>query len=344
MTFRASSDIGSTDLRTPKKKAPSIVPAQNVKLAAIGMLGLIVITAGCAPKGDRLSPRRRLALDEESSSSLPDSFAIAGVRRDARGRYVVWSNSGSYMLLYDGGRRTALAREGYIDGVVGADFNRNGRVEAIAVTANGNRRVEFSDSGDVVGVQRLAVPAAPTQAALVDSEWWIGGVAKRGAFVVYRVSRAGHSAEVFRVEPGRGGRDTFPVAAHLSTAGAGALVALIRKPFTIWRVNPKGTVTVESEPLASAAVRKVLTGGGLDWWVSLRAIPLDAAVLQTLADLRSEHRVLVVVDNGGAIANATDLAAPIGFVDSDPVRHAVCAVRTLNVRELVCYRWQWNLR
>ena len=77
-------------------------------------------------------------------------------------------------------------------------------------------------------------------------------------------------------------------------------------------------------------------------WVSLAAIPIDRGFLQTLADVTSEMRVLILYDTPGVAVRSTRLDIPPGFVAAIPARRTRIAARTMNGLELVGYRWRWS--
>ena len=92
---------------------------------------------------------------------------------------------------------------------------------------------------------------------------------------------------------------------------------------------------------SAAALDPVLRDSALaEAWISLPTLPLDCGSLQTLAHRTSNQRLLILRDGAGRPLRTIALNAPIGFVQSDPPNATLVAVRTLDTREVVAYRWQ----
>lgn len=68
-------------------------------------------------------------------------------------------------------------------------------------------------------------------------------------------------------------------------------------------------------------------------------LSLDRGWIQTLADLRSDRRVIVVFDSTGAEVRRLEMDAPFGFVASSRDPQEVVALRALGKAELIFYRW-----
>jgi hypothetical protein len=70
-------------------------------------------------------------------------------------------------------------------------------------------------------------------------------------------------------------------------------------------------------------------------------VALDCALLVTLADLTSDHRVMVRYGVDGTVAQRTPVAAPIGLMARLPGEATVLAARRTGELELVWYDWHW---
>jgi hypothetical protein len=77
-------------------------------------------------------------------------------------------------------------------------------------------------------------------------------------------------------------------------------------------------------------------------WRALALLSLDRGWIQTLADLRSDRRVIVVFDNSGVEVRRLEMDAPFGFVASSHDSQEVVALRALGKAELIFYRWTWG--
>jgi hypothetical protein len=66
--------------------------------------------------------------------------------------------------------------------------------------------------------------------------------------------------------------------------------------------------------------------------------------LYELADLRSDHRKLLLISQHGSMVRETRFDVPMGFVSDEPDHSHLLAVRTLGQQELVAYQWHWGER
>jgi hypothetical protein len=64
--------------------------------------------------------------------------------------------------------------------------------------------------------------------------------------------------------------------------------------------------------------------------------------VQTLADVRSTHRVIRMVDGSGALVRNLPLDVAMGFTAADRSAQRLLAVRRADEQELVTYRWRWR--
>ncbi len=72
------------------------------------------------------------------------------------------------------------------------------------------------------------------------------------------------------------------------------------------------------------------------------ALLLDSGFVQTIADLRSDRRSLLLFGSDGRFIRSTQLDIPMAFVSADPMAHRLIALRDIDERELVEYRWRWH--
>ena len=81
--------------------------------------------------------------------------------------------------------------------------------------------------------------------------------------------------------------------------------------------------------------------GAAGLWYGLPILPLDTGYLRVFADLRSDHRRLQWLNTDGVHHLLMELDDPIGFLDSDPVRRRLLALRAGNPTSITVYEWRW---
>lgn len=77
-------------------------------------------------------------------------------------------------------------------------------------------------------------------------------------------------------------------------------------------------------------------------WVSLPVLRFGQGYLQVLADPGGDRRLLVSYDRSGRKMETRTLNAALGFLAVAARTRLAVAMRTLNHRELVVYRWAWT--
>ena len=113
------------------------------------------------------------------------------------------------------------------------------------------------------------------------------------------------------------------------------LLAASQAPFTVIRGTMASEVSaaVDSLPFSAGP-----TGAS---WRGLVVVPLDCGMLQTLADLASDQRLLVRYGPTGAVARVSPLEAPFGVAASQTEQRLLAAVRRTGGQEIVLYEWRW---
>lgn len=133
---------------------------------------------------------------------------------------------------------------------------------------------------------------------------------------------------------------TFQLTGHFTISGDLRLVSLAWPPFVTAVLDSEGQLvrmlkprhrayTIDSTSLRTSAM------------VALPAIALDVGFLQTLADLRSDHREIILYDKKGREVRRTSLESPFAYVARAAGAPLLVAVRRSEVVELVLYEWAW---
>lgn len=120
------------------------------------------------------------------------------------------------------------------------------------------------------------------------------------------------------------------------------MVAIARSPYSIWHESTATEGAAVIRPRDDRRIESVPVSENRASWYALRGVEIDSGSVHTLTDLASDSRVIFVVNHAGRILTVRKIAAPLGFVDGDLTAKRICAVRTLEVRELVCYNWRWT--
>ena len=286
-------------------------------------------------------PGTALALEQVTASVLP-GIPVTTIVNDGKGRFLAWSRTTGTIALFEGGVWRTQALPVDVRAVLGAGFDPDGKIQLVYEVTDfaSGRGTAYLGALDRLSEQTeipVTTPGRVVQAAMVDDNWYLAAIVESNALVVLRRSSSGEVREVWRIA-GKPGRAPAP-RWQMTPQGEGLLITRVDSPFTVQRIDSGGRLRTTATPVANQRVRAVLAGVTKGIWNSLPAVRLDDGYLQTLTDLRSENRVVVVAARDGNVLSVSPLKAPLGFVDSDTRARQVCAVRTLNVRELICYRW-----
>jgi hypothetical protein len=71
-------------------------------------------------------------------------------------------------------------------------------------------------------------------------------------------------------------------------------------------------------------------------------MPLDRGYIQTIADLRSDHRTLLLYAADGRFIRSSQLEVPMAVVSTDPQSERIIAVRDVGRQEVAVYKWRWR--
>lgn len=162
--------------------------------------------------------------------------------------------------------------------------------------------------------------------------WLVGGVDTAGSYRVQPLG--GEPWWIIRPDTVRGG--VLPPY-RLAPATAGVLLTEAEPPFRTWPVSAE-SVGAGFVPSGANYPRRE----GVQQWVSGPVVDLGEAMVQTLADLASDRRVMVVYDSRGREVSKTVIDVPMALVGITRDRRHVVAVRNLGEAEVVLYRWSWR--
>ncbi|WP_420441652.1 hypothetical protein [Candidatus Palauibacter sp.] len=276
-----------------------------------------------------------LELEEVRTHPVPPGVIVAGAALSEDGdRLLAWSVDVPSVLLYDGSgaEPRTLPAPGP---VVGGRFLSRNTAEMV-----------HSD-GTMSHVAWDAPPTLPEGApALAEARSAVRGWG--GWWLLVRSSSA-DGTELHFVPDGGMSDSTFVAPLWPSTdriflaiAGVDALVSFRDPPHTVWRIAMNGDV------VASMQLDQQSTGGEDSVlspnWLGLSALYLDPGVIQVIADVTTDRRLLVTYDTGGGVLSHRLVAAPFGFVATASQAPVMVALRTFEDSELVVYSWRWRVR
>jgi hypothetical protein len=267
------------------------------------------------------------------SVQLPSGFRAAGLAIAAHGHVIVWADSGGRLVLIDSSgaaRLHGLPAEGR---VIGARWVGNTELEVVTTT----QLLSLRSDGTVTATRALELPEGIAEAiAAVPCEavWCIGGADVDRSYWISVPGRGGPQRLLGVMNYEYAAR---PRALQLAVRWPWLYVTSARPPYSVVRVNAldgkrRALVPRYPEELTDA------TGGQPPEYRALRLVPFDGGFLQTWADLRSDTRVLVVLNDSLATVATRRIEAPLAFVAAGPDGQVVAAIRSLGAQELVLYR------
>jgi len=297
---------------------------------SVGALLGTLLTVGPLPA--QACGSERLALAEVGALPLPATFGIQGSAGDGRGAVALWSVAGELLSI---NASHALARTRLPDVLTPAGLALSGDTLRFLDLASGREYRVVAGNVELTGGGVALSPEILLEQAVWLGNQWVVAVREvaTGAALVYgansraryRVAASGDPAALRRIQ--------------LSPAGDAVLVTDLMAPFRLVRVDPgSGRADTLAAVLGHSAA--VIPPDSLFHWRALPAVALDCAVLLTLTDLGSDHRLLVRYDATGRVARVTPLEAPLGMV-ATLGDASLLAARRVGELELVWYTWRW---
>lgn len=279
-----------------------------------------------------------LSLSASGSLMLPASLGISGVDAARDGRLTLWS-SGGELFLVDASRRLQIIQLPDTVQPVGVTPASGGGFRLIDTRAG--RELLADAAGGVRATSRdLREPSDVIERALPWQDGWLLGITNLESrrFVV-RLVRPEGSVTLFRSEAADS-VSRIP-RYNLTATTRGVLLSLGSAPFTVLRLDPAtGRIDSLPAPLAAAGVPSI-SRDSLFLWRSVSVVPLDCAMLLTLAELTSDRRVMVRYGMDDRIDRVTQVQAPVGLMTRIPGTQTVLGARRAGELELVWYDWRW---
>jgi hypothetical protein len=305
------------------------------------MLSLAACTVAGRGDGPALPGVRTFVLEEIAAFPLPAAFPVAGMAIGSNGGVAAWPASGDLLLLIDPDFTTSQTLH------VGADT----RILAAAFLGDSTLEVATSDwriihypllRNQRPFVTRLSGRGSMVAAGRTEAGWVVlWNDPNRGLRVAFTNDRS-------RRLPGgllRGSQFESMVVREdvlIFTQGRAPWQSIAYYP------DEDRVLAIEPPPellevlQQSSGVRPDAADEVASIWRSQSLLPLDRGYLQTLADLTSDRRTLILYDQSGRATRTRHIDVAIGFSASLPERGWLLAARRTNAVEVIKYRWHWE--
>lgn len=256
---------------------------------------------------------------------------MAGSAIADNGAILYWLRGNAFVLRLREGSTDTLCRKG-VRHVVAAGFTVGDSVVEI---------VDSDPTGRAVRILRATAPhcrvraraglAARVVAAARSGTGWVLATEDESQVQGYVGIDAGGS-ELWTVA-GDSGRAaaTNPSMASMTGSTSGIVCSSMAWPFKTSLITNSGEVTPLLQP-DSALLAEADTG-----WIGLAAIPILHGFVQTLADPRSDRRVIILFDSNGHILSLSRVETALGLVAAAPSGRVLIALRRTDYDELVTY-------
>lgn len=301
------------------------------------------LTAGaCTTSGGDMSarveaPRGRecggpIEFVAESRRRITSSPALTGLSQSPSGDVIYWGPSLGLFLLRSGDVSPRSLHNA--DGAsITAAFVPGG-ISAILGTSP--RVVTFSPAGKPLATASTGLNG-PVDAAVFSRDRWLTLTRESDGGPQLAVIDKGRKPKTFDLSRFIGkDRD---VVVDIRPDGAGGIVITQRAwPFTVFIVSRDGQVTRLANITDHPALATVAQSRNN--WLSLPALDIGCGFVQTLTDVTSTRRLLILRNVRGEVTRSNNVTATFGFVESRLTDSVLVAVSTLDFREVVAYRWR----
>jgi hypothetical protein len=273
-----------------------------------------------------------LRLEVAKRHVLPDTFAFAGATIGPDASLLAWSFNQPYVIRLEANGNQSVLKCPASQLPIGAVHRSDGTVEILDAALRALCRlkgdaavpqlVPISIDGDVIN----AVPAGDEWVAVVR-------VNQPAGIRVVAIGGNGDSRIILSVAGDS-------LAAALSHSDGEAVVTFRDPERGIILARLSDSTNRRIKPVSTDWRRAHLDSVSAGPWVALPALHVRGELLQTLADVTTDKRVVLVVDSTGKIARHSRLQGLIGFVAAETRQRLVAALHILNVTEVILYQWQ----
>ena len=290
-----------------------------------------------APEPSKIEASPPLLLEEIEAYDIPDSFAVAGADLSPSGRIVAWGLNQRFLLLQEADGWSHVSVAG-LQQPLSVAWRADSALEVIdaqtsaiiTILAQPSARLHIQPSGAAPGSIVAAAPTDDGWALMTSAQ---GHPARIGLSRNHEFTSQRTVSSLLSYDP-----------SWITVGHDGLVLTELEFPFRVASVSPSDP---KPGPLHFANPELPVPADSASpqdhsSWVSLRTLPLDRGYIRTLADTRSDTRLLVLHDSDGRITRATVLDAPLGVIATAPSRRELLMARNINRMELVRYRWRWG--
>ena len=277
-------------------------------------------------------PRQTVSLREIGAIEVPAWFRVSGAQILDSLSALVWSAAHPQLLHCSAtGCQVVYQDTARILGAFSTSSSERGAVEVVATNPFYIRRVS-------AGEQRDLLPARP------DSSVYAATRLRRGWVIATTGSPEQRQESVSLNYLPLPGVSDQPVEVHLgtrfvhlsSTGDSAAIAQEVYHPFRAWTiVVGGGRAASRQQSLDLSTIGPIDTVS----FVALPRLSVENGALLTLADLRSDARILIHLDTSGRLLSSVHIEAPVGFISSRPDLKTILAVRNRGADEIVFYRY-----
>lgn len=297
----------------------------SCRMALMVTMGLLSLLA-CPLLAAQGREETTVTLAEEVSVTLPENFNLAGIATAANGEVLAWSREPATLLRFTQDL-VAVASLTLPPQVVPVGVWFDGSVIAI-ISATPPTMYRLSPDGRLL--ESIPLDDGMVLAAAHGSTGW------------YLLVESLTSGELLvEVE----GSDTTISALRygsLTAKGASVWLTDVLHPFEVHEVLAEQSKPRSLRPPIQVldSMRAARNQPDFQGWASLPVVLLDRGFLQTIADLATDRRLVVVYDHAGGVVASLSLDAPFGLMASAGYR--VYGARRTDTIELVGYRYRWE--
>lgn len=277
-----------------------------------------------------------LELTERASWTAPAELAVSGAASSPSGRIFVWSRDPARVITLDSNLEVVSdTRSPTAVDIVAVGIGPDGTTEIISRDPAGLSR---TNRGDQWSFHPLDLDGTPSAAARNGSGWYVRLRAAAAVDSVWTVlvGDDGTPEAIFDEGAASG-------SATLTATDSSVILTATRPPHRWLVLDGRGAGSAGQPPPALLDSLSAAIGPGVQrQWRAVGTVPLDRGYLQSIADLTSNWRVLVLYDEQGSPLRNPIYRLPMGIFGSHVESASLYALVRLNQTEVIRYQWRWR--
>lgn len=319
---------------------------------AASVLWVLACFGACANQTTNATAKR-LVLERIADHQLPTRYDFGGAEITTGNRIAAWSRSQGALWIYEVGQSQLLSIPGFSsrfrlgplgvtwlsDSTIGILARRGPKLESIVFDVTNNSLRGTAEESQLPDSSELVV------ATRMNRGW---------AYV----TRSSNDVAALYLNSDRSGRPIWtlsllPFKAHLPDSLArldllakpsrkGILITLRWKPFKTFLVDSLGETRLTLQPPDELAACAPGIPCSQPILASLSVLELDQGYVQSLADLKSERRYLVLYDIQGEPIRVSQVEGAFGLVSIGAGTGRALAFTDFGGERLLVYKWRWS--